>query len=91
MDRNSFFFESFVLLQPYTMHFCTISLRNNLLATKQNYVTIIPSVLFSLVGFCSPQEVKFSVFAAQYMGTKNGHRNTFCRRHQYTVYILSSK
>ena len=41
MDRNSFFFESFVLLQPYTMHFCTISLRNNLLATKQNDVTII--------------------------------------------------
>ena len=44
------------------MHFCTISLRNNLLATKQNDVTIIPSLLFSLVGFCSPQQVKFHVF-----------------------------
>ena len=44
------------------MHFCTISLSNNLLAKKQNDVTIIPSLLFSLVGFCSPQEVKFHVF-----------------------------
>ena len=70
MDRNSFFFASFVLLQPYTMHFCTISLRNNLLATKQNDVTIIPSLLFSLVGFCSPQEVKFNVFCSSIHGNE---------------------
>ena len=49
-------------------YFCTISLRNNLLAAKQNDVTIIPSLLFSLVGFCSPQEVKFHVFGSSIHG-----------------------
>ena len=52
------------------MHFCTISLRNNLLATKQNEVTIISSLLFSLVGFCSPQQVKFHLFCSSIHGNE---------------------